>query len=203
MEPTANPWVRLGSREIYQNPWIRLREDQVLRPDGQPGIYGVVEMKTWAIGVVPVDEQGFTFLVGQYRYTLDQYSWEIPEGGGAMTETPLRGAERELREETGLRAASWTYLGETHLSNSVTNETGCVYLAEELTAGQAEPEGTESLRVRRLPLAEAHEMALTGEISDALSVVGLTRAYHYLTTGRRLRPIRRSFPDLGEPRPTD
>src|SRR5690349_16648205 len=112
-DPTANPWRRLSTRPIYENPWIKVREDQVIRPDGNPGIYGVVEFQSWAIGVVPLTEDGDTFLIGQYRYTLDQYSWEIPEGGGAKTETPLEAAQRELREEAGITASTWTYLGET------------------------------------------------------------------------------------------
>jgi 8-oxo-dGDP phosphatase len=199
MASTDNPWSRQGSRDIYDNPWIKVREDRVIRPDGQLGIYGVVEFKSWAIGVVPVDDQGNTFLVGQYRYTLDVYSWEIPEGGGDPAHAPLESARRELREETGITADRWTYLGEAHLSNSATNEVGAVFLAEGLAFGAAEPDGTERLRVRRLPLARAVEMAMTGEISDALSIVGLARAWHYLQAERAWQPVRRSFPGLGRP----
>jgi 8-oxo-dGDP phosphatase len=195
----GNPWVREGSREVYENPWIRVREDRVIRPDGEPGIYGVVEMKRWAIGVVPLTEEGETFLVGQYRYSLDLYSWEIPEGGGSPSLPPLESARRELREETGIDADRWTYLGEAHLSNSVTNEVGCVFLAEGLTFGEAEPEGTEQLRVWRLPLADAIEMAMSGEISDSLSIIGLARAHHYLRSPG-WEPIERSFPGLGRAR---
>ena len=193
MDEQANPWRCLETRLVYQNPWIRLREDQVVRPDGQPGIYGVVEFQNWAIGIVPVTDDGDTFLVGQYRYPLDLYSWEIPEGGGPVGVSPLASAQRELLEETGIRAARWTYLGELHTSNSVTNETGCVFLAEELTLGQARPEGTEQLQVRRLPLAEAFHLAMTGAISDSLAVIGLARAYHYLQSGRSWQPVVRAF----------
>jgi 8-oxo-dGTP pyrophosphatase MutT (NUDIX family) len=154
-------------------------------------------MQTRAICVVPLAENGDTFLVGQYRYTLDIYSWEVPEGGGSKDEPPLEAARRELREEAGITAERWTYLGEAHLSNSVTDEAGCVFLAEGLTYGDAEPEGTEDLALRRLPFADAVEMALTGEISDALAVVGLLRAEHFLRTGRSWTPIERSFPGLG------
>ena len=198
MPDERNPWRRLSSRPIYENPWIKVREDQVIRPDGNHGIYGVVQFQNWAIGVVALADNGDTFLVGQYRYTLDFYSWEIPEGGGAKHETPLEAARRELREEAGIMASRWTYLGEAHLSNSATDEVGCVFLAEDLTYGEAEPEGTEELGLRRLPFAEAVRMALTGEISDALAVIGLLRADHYLRSGRSWTPIERSFPALGD-----
>lgn len=199
--PESNPWRRRSTRQIYKNPWIHVREDQVIRPDGQPGIYGVVEFQNNAVGVVPLADNGDTFLVGQYRYVLDIYSWEIPEGGGPKHESVLTAARRELREEAGITAERWTYLGEAHLSNSATDEVGCVFLAEGLTIGEAEPEGTEELRVWRLPLAEAVEMALTGEISDALAVIGLLRADHYLRSGRAWTPVARSFPGLGAQRP--
>lgn len=171
----------------------------MIRPDGQPGIYGVVHFRSIAVGIVPLTDDGQTILVGQYRYPLDVYSWEIPEGGGELGVDPLVSAKRELREETGLMAERWTYLGEAHLSNSATDEAGCIFLAEGLTEGVAEPEGTEELRSRRLPLARAVEMALTGEISDALAVVGLLRAHHFLQSGRSWQPIERSFPGHGRP----
>ena len=199
MNQDRNPWTTLGSRPIYENPWIAVREDRVLRPDRQPGIYGVVHFRHLAIGVVPLTDDGQTILVGQYRYPLDLYSWEIPEGGGESGVDPLESAQRELREETGLTAARWTYLGEAHLSNSATDEAACIFLAEELTEGVAAPEGTEELRVRRVPFARAVAMALTGEISDALAVIGLLRAQHYLASGRAWQPIERSFPGYGRP----
>lgn len=199
MDPARNPWRRLRSRDVYQNPWIGVREDAVIRPDGQPGIYGVVHFHNWAVGIVPLTEDGQTVLVGQYRYPLDSYSWEIPEGGTEPAGSPLDGARRELIEETGIRAERWTYLGEAHLSNSVSDEVGCVFLAEQLTFGEAEPEGTEELQLARVPLRRAVEMALSGEISDALSIVGLLRAQAFLDAGRTQQPIQRSFPGLGRP----
>jgi 8-oxo-dGTP pyrophosphatase MutT (NUDIX family) len=171
-DETQNPWRTLSSREVYDNPWIRLREDSVVRPDGEEGIYGVVHFKNVAIGILAV-EDGYIYLVGQYRYTLEQYSWEIPEGGCPEGEDLLSAAKRELAEETGLRAQMWEQMGAAHLSNSVTDERAVWFMATGLTQGEHDPEGTEQLMVRRVPYAQALRMALTGEITDALSVLAI------------------------------
>ena len=175
-EDGLNPWRTRGSREVYVNPWIRVREDHVIRPDGRDGIYGVVEFQNIALGIVPVADNGDTYLVGQWRYPLGAYSWEIPEGGGPLGVAALESAKRELAEEVGLTASVWTDLGPFHLSNSVTNEEGRIFLAQGLTEGEAEPEGDEVLVVRRLPLVEAYEMAMDGRITDGVSIIGLARA---------------------------
>ncbi len=172
-DAAANPWQTVSSKQVYDNPWITLREDQVIRPDGEPGIYGVVHYKNIAVGVLPIEE-GYTYLVGQYRYPLERYSWEIPEGGCPEGEEPLRAAQRELREETGLEARRWQMLGEAFLSNSVADEYAVWFLATGLVPGERRPEGTEKLSVRRLPFREALAMALNGEITDALSLVAIT-----------------------------
>lgn len=171
-EETKNPWHTLTTRDVYANPWISVREDKVLRPDGAPGIYGVVHYKHIAIGVLPVEDE-HVYLVGQFRYPLDRYSWEIPEGGCAADEDPLRAAQRELAEETGLRAARWQRMGAAHLSNSVSDELAIWFLATELTQGEHQPEGTEQLRVRRVPLQTALRLVSNGEITDAISVMAL------------------------------
>ena len=171
-DETHNPWQKLSSREVYENPWIRLREDAVVRPDSEEGIYGVVHFKNVAIGILAV-EGDFIYLVGQYRYTLEQYSWEIPEGGCPEGEDYLTAARRELAEETGLRAEKWEQMGEAHLSNSVSDEHAVWFMATGLTQGEREPEGTEQLVVRRVPFAQALRMALTGEITDALSLLAI------------------------------
>jgi 8-oxo-dGTP pyrophosphatase MutT (NUDIX family) len=170
-----NPWTRLSRRTAYENPWIAVYDDRVLRPDGQPGIYGVVHFRNRAVGVVALDNTDRVLLVGQYRYTLDQYSWEIPEGGAPFDEDPLEAARRELREETGYSARSWRELGRVHLSNSVSDEEAVLFLASDLEPGAASPEPTEELRVRWVPFPEALRMATTGEMTDALSVIGLQR----------------------------
>lgn len=177
-----NPWRTLSSREVYENNWIRVREDSVTRPDGEQGIYGVVHFRNTAVGVLAIEEDDSIYLVGQYRYTLGRYSWEIPEGGCPEGEEPLAAAKRELEEETGLRASNWERLGEAYLSNSVTDELAVWYVAKGLTEGEHNPEGTEELRVRRVPLSQALEMVLAGEITDALSSLAIMQ---YEIEGRR------------------
>lgn len=171
-EEFQNPWKKVSTRVVYDNPWIRVREDEVVRPDGLPGIYGVVHFKNIAVGVLAL-EDGMLYLVGQYRYPLERYSWEIPEGGCPEGEEPLETAQRELAEETGLRASRWTRMGEAHLSNSVSDEVAVWFLAEGLEQGEHSPEGTEKLQVRRVSLKEAHRMVNAGEITDALSVLAI------------------------------
>ncbi|UYZ63280.1 NUDIX domain-containing protein [Hymenobacter weizhouensis] len=175
-----NPWHVLSSELKYQNPWIRVREDQVLNPAGNPGIYGVVSMKNKALGIIPVDADGNTWLVGQYRYPLNEYSWEIPMGGGPVELDILESAQRELREETGLTAGRWTNLMRLHTSNSVTDEEGFVFLAQDLEHGDVEPEESEDLRLWKLPLTEAIEMVMDSRITDAISVAGLLKAARLL-----------------------
>ncbi|MBV9122793.1 MAG: NUDIX hydrolase [Planctomycetes bacterium] len=173
--PTRNPWTRLSRRLAYQNPWIMVYEDQVLRPDGQPGIYGVVHFRNRAVAIVALDDQDRVLLVGQYRYPLDQYSWEIPEGGASHEEEPLAAAQRELQEETGFSAGRWQVLLRAHLSNSVSDEEAFCYLAQDLRQGTARPEGTEQLQVRWVPFGEALAMTADGRITDALTVLSLQR----------------------------
>lgn len=179
-DATHNPWTTLQTEVKYQNPWISVREDQVLNPSGGPGIYGVVTMKNKALGIVPLDADGNTWLVGQYRYPLNEYSWEIPMGGGPVELDILESAQRELKEETGLLAARWTRIARLHTSNSVTDEEGFVFLAEDLTQGELEPEETEDLRLWKLPLAEAVQMAMDDRITDCVSVAGLLKAANVL-----------------------
>ena len=169
----SNPWTTLGTRPVYDNPWIAVREDQILRPDGQPGIYGVVHFKNKAVGVLPVEADGSIWLVGQFRYTINAYSWEIPEGGGLMGEDPEVSARRELREETGLRAGRLELIGTSHLSNSVSDELAYLYRATDLTPGPSDPEGTERLEVRQVSWETAWEMVRGGKITDSMSVIAL------------------------------
>jgi 8-oxo-dGTP pyrophosphatase MutT (NUDIX family) len=173
--PAIGPWRRRTRRIAYENPWITIWHDDVARPDGSPGIYGVVHFAGLAVGVVALDDEDRILLVGQHRYTLDAYSWEIPEGGVPADEDPLDGVARELREETGVVAEAWREIGRFHLSNSVTDEAGILYLATDLRQEAAEPEATEELAVRRVPFAEALAMTLDGRITDAMSIMGIQR----------------------------
>lgn len=177
----GDPWLTHCSKDIYSNPWISVTEFDVTTPGGHPGIYGRVHFKNTAIAVVPIDEEGYTTLVGQYRYPIKQYSWEVPEGGCPDTEDPLDAAKRELKEETGLTANKWSLLmSGIYLSNSVSDEKAMVFLATALSQGECEPEHTEQLKLKRLPFADALKMAMEGDISDALSVVALMRAEKHL-----------------------
>ncbi|MCE7991433.1 MAG: NUDIX hydrolase [Roseivirga sp.] len=175
MNPEENPWQTLKGKMIYDNPWIRVDEYDVINPKGGKGIYGKVSFKGLAIGIIPVDEAGNTWLVGQYRYTLSEYSWEIPMGGVPFDEDVEQGALRELREETGLMASSLEYLSKIHTSNSVTDEVGHIYVAKGLTVGKTDFDETEDLSVRKLSFKTALKMVMDGEITDSLSVAGILK----------------------------
>lgn len=168
-------WKTKTSSVVYDNPWISVSHNEVITPKGTDGIYGVVHFKNTAIGVVPMDDEGNTWLVKQSRYSLDQYTWEIPEGGCPQGENPLAAAQRELEEEVGLRAHEWQQLMTMHLSNSVTDEFCVVFIARGLFAGQQQLEATEDIEYKKLPLKEAIEMVRRGEITDAISVAALLR----------------------------
>lgn len=170
-----NPWTIKDSKVIYQNAWINVTEFDVLNPAGNPGIYGKVHFKNIAVGVVPITPDLHTYLVGQYRFTLSAYSWEIPEGGCPIDTDPLQTAIRELKEETGLVAANYKELMRLHLSNSVSDELAIIYLATQLTQQDAEPEETEALQIKKVSLSDAYGMVADGIITDAMSVAALTK----------------------------
>lgn len=175
-----NPWRPQSSRLIYDNPWFSLHEDEVINPGGGLSHYGKIDFKNIALGIIPLDEHNNTWLVGQYRYVPDCYSWEIPMGGGPLDIDPLISAQRELREETGLSASHWQELMQLHTSNSVTNERGLVYVARGLTQGETEFEETEDIKIEKLPLTEAIERVMGGEITDAVSIAGLLKLSHIM-----------------------
>ena len=170
-----NPWKKLSGKNIYNNPWISLDEDKVINPGGGKSIYGKVHFRNYAIGIVPLDEELNTWLVGQWRYSLNEYSWEIPMGGGPLNEDILTSAKRELKEETGLSANKWEEVLKIHTSNSVTDEIGYAFLAQDLTQGETAFEETEDLDIRKLPLKEALNMVMRDEITDSISMAAILK----------------------------
>lgn len=180
---TDNPWKTLSSEEKYNNNWITVTEHQVINPSGGKGIYGEVHFKNLAIGVLPLDAEYNTWLVGQYRYPLKAYSWEIPEGGGPLGTAPELSAKRELIEETGLVASKLTEIQRMHLSNSVSDELAIIYLAQDLQLGEAAPEETEDLQLIKVPFTKAVEMVMNGEITDSMSVAAILKVHLMLQEG--------------------
>ena len=170
-ETRVGPWTRVQRTVGYRNPWMTVWHDDVTRPDGEPGIYGVVHFSNTAVGVVAIDDRDRVALVGQHRYAFDAYHWEIPEGGSPLDEDSLEGAKRELLEETGLTARRWREIGRWELSNSVTDEAAVAYVATELEHGEAEPDPDEQLEFRWLPFDEVMAMIERGQITDALTVL--------------------------------
>lgn len=177
-----SPRKTLSTQPVYNNDWIKVEEHKVINPAGKPGLYGKVSFKNQAVGIIPLDEEGNTWLVGQFRYTLNEWSWEIPMGGSPGKEDKIKTALRELKEETGLKAGEITELLHLHPSNSITDEQGYVYLATDLSEGVQQLEDTEKdMQIKKLALDEAVQMAANGEITDAISVAGL----FYLALNRK------------------
>jgi 8-oxo-dGTP pyrophosphatase MutT (NUDIX family) len=170
-----NPWKKNSSKLVYENPWVSIHHEEVTKPNGQPGIYGKAHFKNFAAAVLPLDHENNTWLVGQYRYTLNEYTWEIPMGGGVLGSNILEAAQRELKEETGMEANLWTPLGRLHTSNSVTDEVGFMYLAEDLSFGESEPDDTEVLALKKVSLLEAVRMVMDSDITDSLSIATILK----------------------------
>lgn len=179
-----NPWTTLSTESVYESPWIGVSKHSVLNPNGNPATYSVVHFKNLAIGILPLDKDYNTYIVGQFRYPINQYSWEMPEGGGHLDVTPLDSAKRELHEETGIKAAKWTKIQEMHLSNSVSDEFCILYVAQDLSYGEAEPEDDERLEVRKLHFEELYKMVQNGEVTDSMTVAGVLKAKLMMLEGK-------------------
>ncbi len=176
MTKEKNNWKKIKSKIAYENPWIEVQHHNVINPAGGEGIYGQVNFKNIAIGIVPIDENNNTWLVGQYRFPLEEYSWEIPEGGCPFSEEPLVAGKRELLEETGILAEKWTMISKIHTSNSVCNEVGFIFMAENLRYSEASPEETEDLQIKKVTLKEALHMVMENKITDSISIAGILKA---------------------------
>ena len=173
--PEGNPWKTHQSEKVYESPWISVTKHDVTNPGGHPGTYSVVHFKNLAIGILPLDKDGNTWLIGQYRYPMEEYTWEIPEGGGKKDIPPLESAKRELKEETGITAKKWTLIQEMHLSNSATDEYCYLYLAEDIEIGEAEPEEDEDLRLIKIPFEQAYQLVCEGKLKDSLTVTAILK----------------------------
>lgn len=175
MSSNKKNWIKVKTEVAYENPWIKVEHHDVINPSGGEGIYGQVNFKNIATGIIPLDKDGFTWLIGQHRFPLDEYSWEIPEGGCPFSEDVLVAAKRELQEEAGILAKKWTMISKIHTSNSVCNEVGFIFLAEDLEFTEAEPEETEDLQVKKVHIKDAIKMVMENKITDSISVAGLLK----------------------------
>ena len=183
-DQNKKPWKTLSIEEKYDNPWIQITHREVLNPARGPRIRRLVHFKSVAIGILPLDQDYNTWIVGQYRYTLEEYSWEIPEGGGPLGSDVLQSAQRELLEETGITASKWTQILDMNTSNSVTDEYGVAYVAQGLTFGESEPEDTEELLVKKISFSELYKMVMDGRIKDALSMITVMKAKALIDQGK-------------------
>jgi len=183
MNPEQNPWTTLDRTQAYESPWISVEHHNVLNPAGKPGTYSVVHFKKLAIGVLPLDDENYTWLVGQYRYPLDVYTWEIPEGGGDRDVDPVESARRELLEECGIIAGCYIPIQQLQLSNSATDEVAYLFVAKQLTFTAAQPEENEQLRIRKVHFDELYRMVERGEVTDSLSVAAVLKAKLMMLNG--------------------
>jgi 8-oxo-dGTP pyrophosphatase MutT (NUDIX family) len=184
LTPHGEPWKPGVERLAFESGWIIVTEQTAIAPTGKPSPYGLVRFKNLAVAVLPIHDDGTIVLVGQHRFPLGDYTWELPEGGAPLAEDPLDGAKRELAEETGLAAAEWREVMRAQLSNSVTDERMVGYLALGLSeAGAREADETEAITLARVPFREALDAAMAGYLPDMLTVAMLLRGYHMAKEG--------------------
>jgi len=180
-----NPWRTKSSRVVYENAWIRVREDQVIRPDGGPGLYGVIEIRP-SVGVVALNDQDQIVLVGQWRYSVNRYSWEIPRGGSHPGEqNMLDVAKRELAEEAGVVADEWRVLGPVDVCNGVADDVQTLFLATGLSSTEMSLDPEEDITVEWKPFEEAVRMAMDGRITEVCSVAAILRVARLKSNGAK------------------
>ena len=180
----SNPWTTLNSEKVHESAWISVKKHDILNPNGTPGNYSTIHFKNLAIGILPLDKDNNTWIVGQYRYPIDQYTWEIPEGGGQLDVAPLDTAKRELSEETGISANKWTKIQEMHLSNSASDEFCILYIAQDLSFGESHPDEEEELVIKKLPFDELYTMVQNGDIKDSLTVAAVLKTKLLMVEGK-------------------
>jgi ADP-ribose pyrophosphatase len=176
----SNPWETVESEVVYSNNWVEVKHNKVINPVGNDGIYGIVHFKNIAAAIIPIDAEMNTYLVGQFRYPLNEYSWEVPMGGSPLAESPIEGAKRELKEETGLVAEKWTEIAKIHTSNCVCDEVGYVYLAENISQHESVPDETEQLAIKKLPFSEVLNMVMENRITDSISQIAILKVARIL-----------------------
>lgn len=170
-----NPWITNSSRVVYQNTWISVREDQVIRPDGNPGIYGVVEIRP-SVGVLAMNDREEVVLVGQWRYAMNRYSWEIPRGGSHPGETDMLAvAQRELMEEAGVVASDWEPLGKVDICNGVANDVQSLFFARGLSATNRQLDPEEEIALEWRPFETVLSMAMDGRITEVCSIAAILK----------------------------
>lgn len=168
-------WQTLSEEVIYQNDWIKVEKHDTLNPNNEQTDYTVVRFKNIAVGCIPVDEDGNIYLVGQWRYPLNKYSWEIPEGGADPNKNLVKECARELKEETGITAKKFKPLLTIHTSNSVTDEVAHVFMCIDLKFGKQDLDDTEDIQVKKIPFEQALKMVIDEEITDAISVASILK----------------------------
>ena len=183
LKPHGTPWRDHGGRTVFDNPWMTVTEHAATAPTGEPATYGKIHFKNLALAVLPLHEDGTVTLVGQHRFAMMDYAWEIPEGGGPLDVDPLESIRRELREEAGLEAADWREILRFQISNSLTDERGIGWLAMGFTPAEQDPDDTEAIALARVPFREALDAVVNGWIEDGMSMAMLLRAYHMAREG--------------------
>lgn len=176
-------WRGETEETVFENPWMRLSRHRVIAPTGNAADYTVMRPKSVATGVLPIHDDGTVVLVGQQRFALANYSWEMPEGGAPLDEDPFDGVRRELAEEAGLAAASWAPALTMELSNSITTELAHTWIAWDLSPVPVAPDPTEVIAVARVPFGDLLDEIGRGTVKDAMTVATAYKAYHMARNG--------------------